>query len=253
MTLQQGEIPYADRATQTVCDRRRQADRQPLALAERAIGIVGLFRLGGNDTALRGHGLRRQPCAADEPATAHGRADDIEIGLFGEELESCGPLPRNHPCVIEWMDEACARSLHDFSQLGFARRQTGLAENQLRAGLLDICNFRSRGIVRDDYVGVQAADFGCERDCRAVISRGMRCNCADVAGHCQWQNRVEGTTVFECAAMLEVFAFEDDTSVRPFVKGWGAHDGRAHQAGADEVCSGRDVCERGNGWHQFPA
>jgi hypothetical protein len=70
-------------------------------------------------------------------------------------------------------------------------------------------------------------------------------NGGDVACHGQRENCVERTTVFECAAVLEIFALEDDTSVCPFVEGRRAHDGRPHQAGADEVRCGRDVCE---GW-----
>ena len=122
------------------------------------------------------------------------------------------------------------RSLYHFSQRSFTRRQSGLAEDQLAPRLLNVRNLRAGGIAWHDDVGIEPANFGGERNSSTVISGRMRCNRADVAGYRQRQNGIQRAAIFECTAVLKIFALKHDTPVRPLIEGGRAHHRRARQS-----------------------
>jgi hypothetical protein len=112
------------------------------------------------------------------------------------------------------MHEMSTCSLYHFSQRSFTRRQSGLAEDQLSTGLLDVCNLRTRGIAWHDHVSIEPANFGSECNSSTVVSGRMRCNRRDVARYRERKNGVEGAAIFERTAVLKVLALKDDAPIR---------------------------------------
>ena len=82
--------------------------------------------------------------AADEAAAAHRRADHVEIGNLGQELERRRALPRDDPFVVERVHQLGGFARQDFREALFARRQPGLAQLDARAGRLDGRDLRAR-------------------------------------------------------------------------------------------------------------
>ncbi len=171
---QQLEVAHTDGAAQSIGN----------GVAAWLPNIAG--RISASDRRRRPARVRRQctrmpctrPLAANavppmSPPPSHGRADDFEIGHFGQQLQRRGALPRDDSFVIEGMHEFAWFARQHFAQLLLARREPG-SQNSTRAPAASMFATFTRGIARYHHNRLHAARPCRQRERRAVVARGMR-------------------------------------------------------------------------------
>ena len=203
------EGQLAQRRAKPVGDRIGIFHRNDAAGPKRAVGVIGVLRLGGVDHGPfrdRGAGDRSP---ADQAAAADRRDDGIQFPDLLQQFEGGRPLPGDHPRVVVRVDEGRAGVSDNLLEGFLARFQARMTVNDLPSVTADRVLLRLRRILRHDHVAANASPSRRPRQRGGVVAGRVRRDAVAGLFRRKRVHGVGGSAHLEGADLLEVLAFEE--------------------------------------------
>jgi len=214
---------------------------------ERLLAVVAGARLDAVDAQARLDGRPREGRAGEQPSTAQGRDDGVDLGPILHDLEGDGPGAGDDPFVVEWGDHGRAALRGDLAGDGVAGGRGHADCDDL--GSVGSCglDFGDDGAFRHDDGRLHPEESGGERHALGVVSGGEGHHPIPPLVWGELEEGVHGPADLERPGALQILALEADFDPHSFRNRPGLKERRSVDVELDAGGGGPDIFEAGEG------